>query len=356
MIEGILNATATTPKIFREQMLQYVPRPILIQLKYPPNPPHFRIPQSLDTLQKLYRNLDITQDPYVIKLKASPGNVAAIRKVLANRQTYCQSHIKRLLNKAYTIYDELGPWPTSHFIDCCIEKLNAQANEGSLDLGDLDNDEISYLRRQLATVTKFKQQDIKEDSEISPKAMALMHYLQGKVGPNFSGLVFVETRATVALLAHVLSQHPRTRHAFRVGTFVGASSHPARHEIGELLDLGKQKTTLQDLRSGQKNLIIATSALEEGIDVSVCNHVICFQRPTSLKSFIQRRGRARHPDSTYAIMYNELDDSHDSSTWHDVEEDMKQIYMDETRLLREVQELEVIDEREEREFQVDSTG
>lgn len=355
MIEKILDATATTPKIFREQMLQHVPRPIMIQLKYPPNPPNFRKPQALDALQKLYQNLDIMQDPYVIQLKAR-GNVAGIRKVLASRQTYCQNRIKSLLNKANTIYDELGPWPTSHFIDCCIEKLEAEANEGSLDLGDLDNDEIIYLRRQLATVTKLKQQDIKEDSEISPKAMALIHYLQEKASLNFSGLVFVETRATVALLAHVLSQHPRTRDAFKVGTFVGASNYPARHEIGELLDLGKQKSTLEDLRTGQKNLIIATSALEEGIDVSVCNHVICFQRPTSLKSFIQRRGRARHPDSTYAIMYNELDDSYDSSTWHDVEEEMKQIYMDETRLLREAQELEVIDEREKREFQVDSTG
>lgn len=337
-------------------MLQYVPRPIMIQLKYPPIPPNFRRPQALDTLQKIYQNLDIMQDPYVIKLKARPGNVAVIRKVVASRQTYCQNHIKRLLNKANTIYYELGPWPTSYFINCCIEKLEAEANERSLDLGDLDNDEIIYLRRQLGIVTKLKLQDIKEDSEISPKAMALIHYLQEKAGLNFSGLVFVETRATVAVLAHVLSQHPRTRAAFKLGTFVGASSHPARHEIGELLDLGKQISTLEDLRTGQKNLIIATSALEEGIDVSVCNHVICFQRPTSLRSFIQRRGRARHPDSTYAIMYNELDDSYDSSTWHDVEEEMKQIYMDETRLLREAQELEVIDEREKREFQVDSTG
>lgn len=356
MIEQMLNATATTPKIFREQMLQFVPRPTMVELKYPPNPPNFRIPQSLDTLQNLYENLDITQDPYVIKLKAHPGNEAAIRKVMANRQTYCQKHIKRLLNKAYSIYDELGPWPTSHFIDCCIEKLEAEATEGSLQIGDLENNEISYLRRQLATVTNCKQQDLKEDSEISPKAMSLIHYLQGKAGPSFSGLVFVQTRATVALLAHVLSQHPRTRHELKVGTFVGASGLLLKHEIGELLDVEKQKSILEDLRSGQKNLIITTSALEEGIDVSVCNHVICFQSPTSLKSFIQRRGRARHSESTYAIMYNELDDSHDSSTWLDVEEYMKQIYMDETRLLKEAQELEVIDEREKREFQVDSTG
>lgn len=44
--------------------------------------------------------------------------------------------------------------------------------------------------------------------------------------------------------------------------------------------------------------------------------------------------------------------SHDSSTWHDVEEHMKQIYKDETKLLSEAEELEATDEREERRFQV----
>lgn len=328
----------------------------MIKLKYPPNPPNLRIPQSLDMLRKLYQNLDITNDPYVIKLKANPINVAAIRKIMANRQTYCQNQIKHLLNKANSIYDELGSWPTSHFIDSCIEKFEAGAMEGSINLGELDNDEISYLRRQLATITKCKQQDIKEDTEISPKAMSLINFLQGKAGPSFSGLVFVETRATVALLAQVLSKHPLTRHAFKLGTFVGAAVHASRYKICELLDVRKQKATLDDLRSGQKNLIIATSALEEGIDVPVCNHVICFQKPTNLKSFIQRRGRARHSQSTYAIMYNEFDDSHDPSIWHDLEEYMKQIYMDEERLLMGAQELWVTDERNNREFQVDSTG
>lgn len=326
----------------------------MIKLKYPPNPPNLRIPQSLDMLYKLYQNLDISKDPYVIKLKENPGNVAAIRKVMANRQTYCQNQIKNLLNKAFTIYDELGSWATSHFIDTCIEKFEAGVMEGSLNLDFLDT-EISYLRRQLTTITKFKQQDIK-DTEVSPKAMSLINFLQGKAGPSFSGLVFVETRATVALLAQVLSQHPLTRHALKVGTFVGASIHASRYEIGELLDVRKQNPTLEDLRSGRKNLIIATSALEEGIDVPVCNHVICFQKPTSFKSFIQRRGRARHSQSTYAIMYNEFDDSHHSSLWHDLEEHMKQVYMDDKRLLREAQELGVTDERKNREFQVDSTG
>ena len=56
-----------------------------------------------------------------------------------------------------------------------------------------------------------------------------------------------------------------------------------------------QTETLDDLRSGAKNLIISTSICREGIDIGACNIVICFEKPPNLKSFIQRRGRLGRP-------------------------------------------------------------
>ncbi len=357
MIEQSLNAISCTPKVNRDEMLRFVPRPNLTSLVYPPNS-SVHVPKSLDMLQKLYANLDITEDPYVIKLMKTPDRTASsqLRKVLLSHQTYCRDQIKRLLNRAYTVFDELGHWATNYFIDFCIEKFEAAANEGSIDPNNLDDDEVFYLKKQLATITRSEVQDIKDDSEISPKAKTLIDFLQGQANSDFSGLVFVETRATVALLSDLLSRHSRTRDRFKVGTFVGASTRFSRFEIGELLDMRTQKSTLEELRHGRKNLIIATSALEEGIDVSACNHVVCFQKPPNLKSFIQRRGRARNSKSAYTIMFNQESDSATLSIWQDLEEEMKQIYMDETRLLKENQELEDDGEEGDREFRVDSTG
>ncbi|KAK5548299.1 Dicer-like protein 2, partial [Exophiala xenobiotica] len=51
-----------------------------------------------------------------------------------------------------------------------------------------------------------------------------------------------------------------------------------------------------------KNLIIETDVLEEGIDVTACNLVVCFDVPSNLKPFLQRRGRARQEQSTFAIL------------------------------------------------------
>ena len=55
---------------------------------------------------------------------------------------------------------------------------------------------------------------------------------------------------------------------------------------------------------GDIKLLVSTSVLEEGIDVSNCNLVISFEGDTlSFKSYIQIRGRARHRNSKFIIFY-----------------------------------------------------
>lgn len=50
------------------------------------------------------------------------------------------------------------------------------------------------------------------------------------------------------------------------------------------------------------NIIIATSILEEGLDVQSCNLVIRFDPSATVCSFIQSRGRARMQNSDYLLM------------------------------------------------------
>src|SRR5690606_34931195 len=94
------------------------------------------------------------------------------------------------------------------------------------------------------------------------------------------GIIFVEQRATAAVLQKLLSLHPMTRDTLRCVTFIGTSNNSNRKtSIGDLLDPSKQQDTLANFRRKEYNFIIATSVLEEGIDISACNIVICFNRP-----------------------------------------------------------------------------
>jgi len=54
----------------------------------------------------------------------------------------------------------------------------------------------------------------------------------------------------------------------------------------------------------QVNIIVATSILEEGLDVQTCNLVIRFDPSPTVCSFIQSRGRARMQNSDYILMVN----------------------------------------------------
>ena len=230
------------------------------------------------------------------------------------------------------------------------------AAEGSVIVEGLEDSEKSYLRRKIAEVAVFEQEAGQLESyHTTSKVMALVQCLRKFDSTTLSGIIFVRTRAEVAVLSHILSiQTP----CHKVATFVGESGYSGRRNtLGDLADLKNQNGTLDDLRLGRKNLIVTTNALEEGIDVSACNVVICFDKPPNLKSFIQRRGRARRAASKYFIMFEDDGGQMNAiSTWRELEEEMKKTCMDEMRLVQTIQRQESVEEVTDRELLVQSSG
>ena len=355
-----MNAISVTPKLHREELLQFVHQPDILMLLYPTKSLSLKKSQVLESLHFHYGNIDIEQDPYIIKLRAASDNDSSrkLRNALPGRKTYCHDYIKSLCCKALDVYSELGSWATDYFIRSCIDRFQNGAIDGYASFDAWDAAETIYLKKFFGRVKVLTSdmECLQEENQVSPKVQRLINFLKEREDPSFTGLVFVQTRAAVAVLAHLISMHPKTKDAFTVSTFVGTSYSVSRKfAIGELVDIKNQRDTLEDLRLGRKNLVIATSALEEGIDVSACNHVICFEKPMNLKSFIQRRGRARQSKSTYAIMFEDKSDLAAMATWQDLEEEMRQNYMDEMRQLQDIQDLEDKEVGYE-EFQIESTG
>jgi ERCC4-related helicase len=194
---------------------------------------------------------------------------------------------------------------------------------------------------------------------ISQKVDKLVEVLvtEAKNTPEFTGLVFVEQRIWVAVLAEILRIHPQTKDLFRVGTFVGTSQSSKRKaNIATFAEPRNQQATLDDFRAGKLNLILATSVLEEGIDVSSCHLVICFERPKNLKSFVQRRGRARKIESKYFIFIPDAGSGRPPESWQSLEDEMKAAYLDDMRQIKLAEGRELKDEGGERFFEVPMTG
>jgi superfamily II DNA/RNA helicase len=62
------------------------------------------------------------------------------------------------------------------------------------------------------------------------------------------------------------------------------------------------KEVLSKFRQGRVNVLIATNVVEEGLDVSECNLVICMNELLNVKAFIQMKGRARQKESSFVFL------------------------------------------------------
>ncbi|KAM0814966.1 putative Dicer-like protein 2 [Seiridium cardinale] len=339
-IERTLDAICKTPIKHRGELLSQVNRPNLVCVFYESTTETGTATSthSMESLQHTRNTLDIKRDPYVKNklVENTERSRNQLRDAIQKQSTPSIRQISSLCRKSVELRCELGPWAADYFIYTTITQFLGSLNKSEICLGAWELAERKYLADNLKRV-QLPDQAINGDIVVTDKVLKLLEYLLG-CPENTLGIIFVKETATVSVLHNLLTSHPSTQHRFRIGTMVGISRHVSRtRDIGEM---GREDSllNLERFRSGKLDLLIATNVLEEGIDVPACNLVICFDRPANLKSFIQRRGRARRKDSEL-VLFCEMG-SETQNTWEWLEEDMKKKYEAEGREKKELSELE----------------
>ncbi|KAE8349614.1 ATP-dependent helicase dcl2 [Aspergillus coremiiformis] len=358
-LESNLDCVCKTPHVHRQELTTHTNRPNSIPILYNPIDMDGKSGgRALQALINAWETIDFAEHSDVTPLNDTPLNRNGECKALLIRKTLCNEQIKRFVDRSRHVLEELGEWAADYYICTSIERLQTTIRDKSLTI-DWEDEERAYLANFLSRIpvpeVQAKLADV-DNFPMTPKLAALIKFLDNFNHPEFSGLVFVQQRVTVSVLAQLLSIHPKTKARFRCAAYVGMSVSNCRQDmVGEWHNAKKQRETLNDFRSGRKNLIVATSVLEEGIDISACSIVVCFDKPANLKSFIQRRGRARQKKSTYAIMFSTADENGDLRRWQLLEQAMVEAYQDEERHLRET-EAQEIDEIVPESISVESTG
>lgn len=326
-IEENLDAVSRTPQLQRHELMKYVHRPNLSLLRYPAEFSDLIPPESVPSLQILFQLLPPPDPDPDLELNDS-----------FMLRTKAQDPLARFFTRALKIYYMLGAWAADYYIVETTRKIVSQVdttiNSVWLDPAKVD------LADRLKGILKINRVPLSAPGAVSRKCERLLSFLQQEHHENFSGIVFVKERAAAYVLAELIAQHPLTRDVFRSASCMGSTHKSKKHDLCDVLDADAVDGTLALFREGGKNLIVATDVLEEGIDLTACHLVVCFDQPSNLKSFIQRRGRARQQRSTFAIMIENDDKSNIVEKWQELEQEMIQLYQDHKRTLEKLEQLE----------------
>ncbi|XP_052184122.1 endoribonuclease Dicer homolog 2-like isoform X2 [Diospyros lotus] len=132
---------------------------------------------------------------------------------------------------------------------------------------------------------------------LSSKVIYLIKYLLDyRVVKDLRCIIFVERVITAVVLQILLSELLPKLTGWKTKYTAG------NHSVFQSQSRNIQNEIVEEFRKGMVNIIVATSILEEGLDVQSCNLVIRFDPSATVCSFIQSRGRARMQNSDFLLM------------------------------------------------------
>ncbi|OUC49214.1 helicase protein [Trichinella nativa] len=110
-------------------------------------------------------------------------------------------------------------------------------------------------------------------------------------------LIFVRTKKLAAQLCQCIKDDSDVE-IYGVNFITSCSSGATDRSGSKVIVVNR----LQQFKDGEFKILIATSLLEEGIDVAACNLVIRYNYVTSVISKIQQRGRARKRNGAVVLI------------------------------------------------------
>ncbi|KAG6360095.1 hypothetical protein INS49_011151 [Diaporthe citri] len=357
-LENTLDATCRSPTRHRQELLAHTRRPSVFNIQYRSKlkVPRNEYTQSMSKIHEAYAGLDIKEDPYVRLLCAqnTDDSKRKLSDAFMKKATYTQGAMKKFCRRSVEICRDMGSWAADWYIFETIQRFLDGVRRQDVIIQSFKSAEVVYLARIFQNANIKPPLEAYDESTLSEKVRQLIDVLIKYEG-DARGIVFVKERATTVILTQVLKSHPEISRRYRIGKMVGTSFVPSVKQ--DFLDLPEKgnNLSLESFRDGRLNLLVATSVLEEGIDVPACNLVICVDKPANLKSFIQRRGRARMGES-HLYLFEETTDIGSKKEWELLEAKMKQWYEDDLRELQILREPEDSEGPDYPELRVESTG
>ena len=129
---------------------------------------------------------------------------------------------------------------------------------------------------------------------------------------NHRIIIFVQNRIVSELLSKFINNYldkefnfsketRRNQKEYKCNYVVGVNKSKNQNAFNSSISISKLNENLEDFKKGNCQILIGTSTVEEGIDVSQCDYVIVYTLLKTAKSYIQMKGRARKANATFSI-------------------------------------------------------
>lgn len=119
------------------------------------------------------------------------------------------------------------------------------------------------------------------------------------------GIIFCNDKNTAKILFNLLyevSRHDPDLDFLKVQYTVDRVADPLKEAKEAEIEHRKQEEVLKRFRMHECNVLIGTSVLEEGIDLPKCNLVVRWDPPSTYRSYVQCKGRARASQAFHMIL------------------------------------------------------
>ncbi|NXG51927.1 IFIH1 protein, partial [Psilopogon haemacephalus] len=223
------------------------------------------------------------------------------------KERVCAEHLKKY-NDALQIND------TIRMIDAYNHLYSFYKEEKSKKMvrsGDDDDDDEPGVTKQdetdefLIGLFHAKKKELKhlarnpeyENEKLIQLRNTLMEEFTKTEEPR--GIIFTKTRQSAFALFQWIKDNPKFEEVgIKAHYFIGAGHNSETKHMTQ----NAQRDVIDKFRSGNVNLLIATTVAEEGLDIKECNIVIRYGLVTNEIAMMQARGRARAAESTYALV------------------------------------------------------
>lgn len=323
-LESVLNSTARTSQDLQE-VAKYATQPEEVIIEYLP---------AIDEETAALKNL--IKKPLEFLQTRIPGR----------QQSKLAELAKNLMEDLNSILIDLGPASAAWFVEQASDELRKEMAVAEPDdqwekmQGCLAMTHFTIFTLQCKKFVEMEKGTRQIALRDSNKVMYLLNTLAKEDNSKLRGIIFVERRYTASCLAKLLQQKSRSKNlglgGIKCDYVVGHAASQAASFLKKdtMMKSKHQDEVLTKFRKGRINLLVATSVIEEGVDVPKCNLVIRFDLPQNFRAYIQSKGRARDKPSKYLLMVDETqrDKIEMLRNFHALEDELVSLCQDERHL------------------------